>query len=33
MSEINLLEVCEKSCSFLTIGDIKISKETYRIFG
>ena len=31
--EINALEVGEKSRSFLTSGDIKIPKETYRILG
>jgi hypothetical protein len=33
MSEINPFEVGEKSSSFLTIRDIKITKETYRILG
>ena len=32
MSDLNPLEVGEKSRSFLASGDIKIPKETYRIF-
>ena len=32
MSDLNSLEVGEKSRSFLASGDIKIPKETYRIF-
>ena len=32
MSDLNPLEVGEKTRSFLASGDIKIPKETYRIF-
>jgi hypothetical protein len=33
MSEVNPLEIGDKSRSFLASGDIKIPRETYRIFG